>query len=261
MNLCVLLPHPDASKYAAPKTISSNTDGTSLRMLSFHFWKSVEQYTARQMQLQGRTEPLSLHVHPCFSIFESMLTYENIRLQFAHEGGTKRKVLSIPGYAHAGVLVPLVSTKCSLELLFTKRTEKVETHKGQISFPGGMVDATDRDIIHTALREAEEEIGLTHDKIEVIGLLDDMATPSGFVITPVVGIVEELPELFPNHDEVAEVFRVDLEFFADESNGRTEFREVKGLSYEVWFYPYGDHLIWGATAMMIRSLLKKIKPF
>ncbi len=188
-----------------------------------------------------------------------MLTYETIKSEFARGGCNERTALSIPGYSRAAVLVPLIKIDDSIDLLFTKRTEMVETHKGQISFPGGMVDSGDRDIVHTALREAEEEIGLTHDRIEVVGLLDDMATPTGFVITPVVGIVANLPQLRPNSNEVAEVFRVKLDFFSDSANGRTEYRELQGKTHKVWFYSCGEHLVWGATAMMIRSLLKRIQ--
>ncbi|MEK7249250.1 MAG: CoA pyrophosphatase [Bacteroidota bacterium] len=188
-----------------------------------------------------------------------MLTYEHLKAKFEASNSTARRTLSIQEYAHAAVLVPLISSNNKLELLFTKRTDSVETHKGQISFPGGMVDDADEDIIHTALREADEEVGLPHSCIEVLGLLDDMATPSGFVITPVVGVVHELPILNLNMDEVAEVFRVELDFFAHPSNGRTELREFRGMKHEVWFYDWGDRVIWGATAMIIHSLLKKLQ--
>lgn len=187
------------------------------------------------------------------------LTLDDIKALFDVSNDTTRKSLSIEGYSRAAVLVPLIPTGNSFELLFTKRTESVETHKGQISFPGGMVDAADRDIFHTALREAYEEIGLTDSCIEIVGMLDDMATPTGFIITPVVGVIQELPELAPNNDEVAEVFRVGLDFFSQPSNGRTELREFHGRKHEVWYFDWNSRIIWGATAMMIRSLLKKLE--
>lgn len=187
------------------------------------------------------------------------LTHDDIRARFETGGGTERRVLSLEGYARAAVLVPLIPANNSFDLLFTKRTDSVETHKGQISFPGGMTDASDADSIQTALREAQEEIGLPHSCIDIVGLLDDMATPTGFVITPVVGIVSELPTLIPNNDEVAEVFRVGLDFFAERANGRTELREFRGRHHEVWYYNWHERVIWGATAMMIRSLLQKLE--
>jgi 8-oxo-dGTP pyrophosphatase MutT (NUDIX family) len=188
-----------------------------------------------------------------------MATYQHIKSCFSSTDVPPRRVQSIPGYAQAGVLVPLVFRNDACELLFTKRTESVETHKGQISFPGGMVDAADPDIEHTALREANEEIGLPSSHIEIVGLLDDMATPSGFVITPVVGVIADLPHLKLNTDEVAEVFSVALDFFSRPSSGRTERREFRGRTHEVWFYDWNDRIIWGATAMMIRSLLKRLR--
>lgn len=187
-----------------------------------------------------------------------MITIEHIRNCFTPSGSSNRTILTIDGYARAGVLVPLVLTPNGVELLLTQRTETVETHKGQIAFPGGMVDASDRDIVRTALRETCEEIGLPAASIEIIGQLDDMATPTGFVITPVVGAIAHLPPLMPNSNEVAEIFAVPLDFFADPANGRREMREFNGRSHEVWFYPWQGKTIWGATAMMVRSLLKKI---
>ncbi|MFN0159333.1 MAG: NUDIX hydrolase [Bacteroidota bacterium] len=174
-------------------------------------------------------------------------------------GNVLQDHISIEGFSRAGVLVPLVANGQDLEILFTKRTETVETHKGQIAFPGGMVDICDKDIVGTALREAEEEIGLERDSVSILGTLDDIATPTRFVITPVVGFIKQLPPLTPNPDEVADVFRVPLAFFADEENGRKELREFRGGIHEVWFYDVSGHLVWGATARIIRSLLKHIR--
>ena len=183
------------------------------------------------------------------------LTLDRIRSALAQPA--PRQSLHVEGYQKAAVLVPLCSDR-GLELLFTKRTETVETHKGHISFPGGVVDETDTEIVETALREAEEEVGLHRSCIEVLGMLDDMATPTGFVITPVVGIICPSPQLTINHNEVAEVFQVPLSFFVDERNGRKETRQVHGTDREVWFFEFEGHIIWGATAIIIRSLLAKL---
>lgn len=170
----------------------------------------------------------------------------------------QRTQLSIEGFQRAGVLVPILLGSGPPELLFTKRTDSVDTHKGQISFPGGMADEADRDIVSTSLRETHEELGIPESSVHVAGLLDDHATPTRFIITPVVGIIENLPELSLNMDEVAEVFRVPLEFFVNPSNGRVQQREFRGTLLDVWFYEYGSHTIWGATAMIVRSLLKRL---
>lgn len=166
-----------------------------------------------------------------------------------------RKALSQEGFQRAGVLVPLVFTPGGVELLFTKRTEHVETHKGQISFPGGVTQEEDRDIVATAIREANEEVGIHKDDLEVVGLLSDLATPSGFVITPVVAFLRPAVALTLNWAEVAEVFHVPLLFFAEPGKARQEFRQVRGESREVWSYDTGSHTIWGATAVIVRSLL------
>jgi 8-oxo-dGTP pyrophosphatase MutT (NUDIX family) len=173
--------------------------------------------------------------------------------------GAARNTLSIEGFHRAGVLVPLVLGSAEPELLFTRRTEEVETHKGQISFPGGMSDRGDADIVHTALREAEEELGIAPSLVEVQGLLDDLAVPSGFIITPVVGILRGLPRLTPNPKEVAEAFTVPIGFFCTPGNGRSESREYRGVLREVWYYQRGEHNIWGATAMIVRQLLLKLE--
>lgn len=169
-----------------------------------------------------------------------------------------RKSMPLEGYHRAGVLVPIILRTQNPELLFTKRTQLVETHKGQISFPGGMMEPGDGDVVRTALREAWEEVGIPDSTVEVAGMLDDFPTPSGFIITPVVGLLNHLPPLSPNADEVADVFLVPLSFFANPENGRTELRELRGNKYEVWYYESGTHTIWGATAMIVRSLLKQL---
>ena len=182
----------------------------------------------------------------------------DIRQAFRSGAVEERQTITIAGFHQAGVLVPIVPTAAGLHLLLTKRTEDVETHKGQISFPGGMVDPTDESIVQTALREAKEELGIEPSAVEAIGILSDIATPTGFVITPVVGIIEQLPELTPSAEEVAEVIHVPLELFMNGRNARMELREWRGKQHEVWYYQFGEHLIWGATAIITRSLLKKL---
>jgi len=179
------------------------------------------------------------------------------RLTKLFQTGDRTRVV-MEGYRPAGVLVPVVSADGGPELLFTKRTTSVETHKGQVSFPGGVMDPGDHDLVGTALRETWEEIGIPDTAVEVMGLLDDLPTPTGFVITPVVGILPEGLPLSPNSAEVEEVFWVPMAFFADAGNGRTEIRRFRGVEQEVWYFQRDGHTIWGATAMIVRSLLKKL---
>jgi 8-oxo-dGTP pyrophosphatase MutT (NUDIX family) len=156
----------------------------------------------------------------------------------------------------AAVLVPLILDEGRLSVLLTKRTDSVEHHKGQISFPGGTVDKADAGVIATALREAEEEIGLSPASVEVIGRLDEFEIPTGFSVTPVVGLVRGMPDLVLNLDEVVEAFIVPVGFFLDAANEEVGEREWKGRMHAVYSYQFGHHRIWGATAAMIRSLLR-----
>ncbi|MBI3004344.1 MAG: CoA pyrophosphatase [Ignavibacteriales bacterium] len=158
----------------------------------------------------------------------------------------------------AGVLVPLFRKKNEWYLLMTKRSEEVEHHKGQISFPGGAVDSDDKDIIATALREAEEEIGLRARDTEILGLLDDHMTPTGFMITPVVGFLKEIPKLAPRQEEVLEILEVPVSLFLDSKKERVEKRERLGEVIDVYFYDFGKHEIWGATARISRDFLREI---
>ena len=190
------------------------------------------------------------------------MTYSDLRRQLsAAIAGRARATLSLDGFRRAGVLVPVVFAPDGPELLFTRRTEEVLSHKGQISFPGGMAEESDRDITRTALREADEELGLAEGDFEILGLLDDHATPSGFVITPVLGLAPERPVIRPNAGEVAETFYVPLAFFASTENLTTEQRFFLGRTQDVWFYDTGTHVIWGATAAIIRGLLERLSTF
>jgi 8-oxo-dGTP pyrophosphatase MutT (NUDIX family) len=172
-----------------------------------------------------------------------------------YEGSGQRAVVTREDLLYSAVLVPIIVAGDEPMLLLTQRTENVETHKGQVAFPGGTVDSDDRDRVHTALREMREEVGIDASEVEVCGMLDDLATPTGFVITPVVGLLHTQPKIRPNEDEVADVFSVPLAFFADPANAQREFRLAGGQQREVWIYRYDSRIIWGATAAVIRQLL------
>lgn len=154
----------------------------------------------------------------------------------------------------AAVLVPLVDRPQGMTVLLTRRTDHLHDHAGQISFPGGRVDAADADAIAAALRETEEEIGLTRDFIDLVGPLDTYVTRTGFEVTPLVGLVTPGFDLTPDTFEVAEIFEVPLAFFLEPGSRRTESRVWQGRERFFYVYPYQDYYIWGATAGMLNNL-------
>jgi 8-oxo-dGTP pyrophosphatase MutT (NUDIX family) len=158
----------------------------------------------------------------------------------------------------AAVLIPVFEKDSRLHVVLTKRTNGVEHHKGQISFPGGTMDGMDATVADTALREAEEEIGLTRNSVEILGSLNDYCTPSGFCITPVVGFLPRIPSFVLNKTEVSEIFDVPLSFFLDPRNERVEQREQFGKKWNLYFYNYDKYEIWGATAEMLRIFLHSL---
>jgi 8-oxo-dGTP pyrophosphatase MutT (NUDIX family) len=161
--------------------------------------------------------------------------------------------------AAAAVLIPLVKRQ-RLGLLLTQRSAHLSTHSGQIAFPGGKVDAADRDAIAAALREAQEEIGLAPSHVQVLGTLPQYVTGTQFFITPVVALVEPGFSLQPNPHEVEDVFEVPLDFLMDPANHRRHGFEWNGEMREWYSMPYQDgateRFIWGATAGMLRNLYR-----
>ncbi len=171
----------------------------------------------------------------------------------------KRRTLEERRWQRAAVLVPLYSTSAGPFVLFTKRTDTVEHHKGQISFPGGAADPTDPDALTTALRETQEELGIAPHDVNVLGALDDVPTVvSGFVITPFVGIVPHPYPLRISPVEIAEVLFVPLAIFQDPSKMRVEERDREGERVQVYFFYHGPHEIWGATARIMKSLVDTV---
>lgn len=159
-------------------------------------------------------------------------------------------------YRRAAVLVPIFEAAGVPHLLLTKRTEAVEHHKGQISFPGGGEEPGDADLLATALRESYEELGLAPASVDVWGRLDEIETVvSGFAITPFVGFVPPPVDLRPNPNEIQEIVTVPLATFRDPANLRIE-RVVRGnQSWELLHYDCGGHVVWGATARIIHDLV------
>lgn len=156
----------------------------------------------------------------------------------------------------AAVLVPLVLRQ-ELTVLLTQRTQQLSTHSGQVAFPGGKKDPEDKDVIATALREAEEEVGLEAAQVEVLGSLPVYETGTAFSVTPVVALVQPDVALRPNPYEVADVFEVPLRFLLNPANHQRHRLQWQGWEREWFSMPYDDagreRYIWGATAGMLRN--------
>jgi 8-oxo-dGTP pyrophosphatase MutT (NUDIX family) len=158
----------------------------------------------------------------------------------------------------AAVLVPIITHAEALTVLFTQRTAELKAHSGQVSFPGGRAEPGDPSPQFTALREAEEEIGLAARRVEVLATLPEYLTRTGFRVTPVVGLVAPPLELVPDAREVAEVFEVPLAFLLDPANRRRESRQLGGRLAAYYVFEHGGHTIWGATAGMLVNLAARI---
>lgn len=158
----------------------------------------------------------------------------------------------------AAVLFPIVVHEDRHTVLLTQRTAHLRDHAGQISFPGGRVEASDTSPVDTALRETEEEIGLSRRQIDVLGYLPEYRTGTGFRVTPVVALVRPPFDLNPDPFEVAEVFEVPLDFLLNPANHQQHSLHYRGALRNYFAMPYGDYFIWGATAGMIRSLSERL---
>ena len=155
----------------------------------------------------------------------------------------------------AAVLVPLVNRVEGVTVLLTQRTADMPSHAGQIAFPGGR-RATGEDAVAAALRETEEEVGITRTFVDVVGAVDLYRTGTGFEITPIVGILSPGFTVRADPREVADVFEVPLEHFLDEVNHKLDSREYQGRQRRYYAMPYGERYIWGATAGMLRNFYR-----
>jgi len=159
----------------------------------------------------------------------------------------------------AAVLVALVERDGAMHVLFTLRTTQLTQHGGQVSFPGGGIEAADHDGVAAALRETHEEVGIATQLVRPFGYLDCFETISGYVVTPVVAELDARYVALPDPREVAEVFEVPLAFFLDAANLHRRRIDWRGKPREIFEFPYAGKNIWGATAAMLLSLVRRLE--
>lgn len=180
---------------------------------------------------------------------------ELVELLRGRLAGRARRAMSVDGYRPAAVALLLREQDGETLIPFIVRPGGMRAHAGQIALPGGVRDECDGSFADCARREAHEELGVLPEMVDVLGLLDDVPTPTGFVITPVVGELRGPGVYRPSPDEVSDVFEAPLSAFADPSRAEDMGeREHWGIRYRLHAYPYGPHRIWGATARVLESL-------
>lgn len=182
---------------------------------------------------------------------EELLTADDLERQ--HE-------ISKGGGKPAAVLLLVVNHPGDPTVIFTQRTAHLADHAGQISFPGGRCEDCDETAEETALREAQEEVGIPADRVEILGRLPEYHTSTGYRVTPVVGWAEPPLAYRPDPHEVADVFEVPLAFLLDAGNHRYESAFFKGRMRNYWAMPYGERFIWGATAGMLVTFHRILIP-
>lgn len=160
----------------------------------------------------------------------------------------------------AAVLIPIIDRGADPTVLLTKRTDHLNKHAGQISFPGGRLDDDDPGPTEAALRETEEEVGINPDQVDVVGYMQPYKTVTGYMVQPVIGLVTPDFTLAINPYEVAEAFEVPFAFLMDRANHKLHSRVYKGRTREFYAMPYNGYYIWGATAGMLRLLSERLYP-
>ncbi len=170
----------------------------------------------------------------------------------------RQRIPMAPGPVPAAVLLPLFVKDDQYHLLFTKRTEHLQHHSGEISFPGGASHADDRTLLETALRETHEEVGIAPEHVEVLGMLDDFYSIHNYLVTPYVGVFPSGYQLRPNSEEIATIIEVPLNHFRNREIFRIEDWRWQGRQHPVYFYTFGEFEIWGLTAAILKQFLDLI---
>jgi 8-oxo-dGTP pyrophosphatase MutT (NUDIX family) len=230
---------------------------------------------AAQSIFDPRAVPIVARDSHMPAVEQSLLTPDALRFRFTQEKpweaevtDENRAALAREGSVNAGrgneltpaaVLIPLIMYENELKILLTQRTAHLHDHPGQISFPGGRSDPQDSSAIDTALREAEEEIGLPASRVEVLGSLPHYLTITGYQVTPVVSLVDAGHVYEPDEFEVADIFEVPMEYLMNPHHHEQRMWQSPQGYRRFYAMPYENKFIWGATAGMLRNLYHFLK--
>ena len=188
----------------------------------------------------------------CLNIKKELANRHNNIIADMNLNNNKKKInLDSNSYKIAAVLFPLIEKNNELKVILTTRSKDLPSHPGQVCFPGGKLEKTDKNIIECAKRESFEEVGIKNDQINLLGQLDDCITGTNFKVTPVIGLIDSnyIPVL--QEKEVADIFEVPLDYFIEKNNQKIEYANYKDKSYSYYQYNWENKKIWGSTARII----------
>ena len=188
----------------------------------------------------------------CLNIKKELANRHNNIIADMNLNNNKKNInLDSNSYKIAAVLFPLIEKNNELKVILTTRSKDLPSHPGQVCFPGGKLEKTDKNIIECAKRESYEEVGIKNDQINLLGQLDDCITGTNFKVTPVIGLIDSnyIPVL--QEKEVADIFEVPLDYFIEKNNQKIEYANYKDKSYSYYQYNWENKKIWGSTARII----------
>ncbi|MAC41730.1 MAG: coenzyme A pyrophosphatase [Pelagibacterales bacterium] len=188
----------------------------------------------------------------CLNIKKELANRHNNIIADMNLNNNKKNInLDSNSYKIAAVLFPLIEKNNELKVILTTRSKDLPSHPGQVCFPGGKLEKTDKNIIECAKRESFEEVGIKSDQINLLGQLDDCITGTNFKVTPVIGLIDSnyIPVL--QEKEVADIFEVPLDYFIEKNNQKIEYANYKNKSYSYYQYNWNNKKIWGSTARII----------
>lgn len=185
--------------------------------------------------------------------------FDDAALARLREIAGRRQSIAIdaPNLRRACVLIPIVRSGDGWSILLTRRAENLAAHSGQIAFPGGGVEEGES-LQDAAIREADEEVGIPPDKVELIGRLDDLITNSGYLVAPFVGIIHQPFQHVMQESEVVDVFEVPIDTLLDPEKPEVRYVSFRNRKYPAYFYPYRQYEIWGLTGHMLKAFLDMV---